>query len=130
MQTNSHSQGSSGVHCEQSHAGIPNQVPGASEGEARRSIRGSGEKSCRGNVQGAEKVNLIERAEQVKAYIEANPYCSRSEIVRAIGIGRETLKKLEEFVKLPPKMNNSIGATKGRKMRIKAKTEKNFRVSR
>lgn len=128
MQTNPHSQGSSGVHCEQSHTGISNQVPSTSEGEARRSIRGSGQKSCRANVQGAEKVNLIERAEQVKAYIEANPYCSRSEIVRALGIGLESLKKLDGLVKLPAKMNTSIGATKGRKMRIKAKTEKNFRV--
>lgn len=62
--------------------------------------------------------DLIQR---IEAYMQANPYNSRSQMMKDLGTSYYTLKKLEKLgVKLPLKQSASIGGTKARKIAMKA----------
>lgn len=56
-----------------------------------------------------------ELAEQVKQFMAEHPYCSRTELRTALNCNVERLKRMESegLIKLPLRMNQSIGASKG-----------------
>jgi len=62
--------------------------------------------------------DLIQR---IESYMQANPYNSRNQMMKDLGISSYTLNKLEKKgVKLPLKQNASMGGTRSRKIAMKA----------
>lgn len=76
-----------------------------------------------------EGFNMTDLIQKIESYMQANPYCSRAQIIKALGTSLHMLNKLEkQGVKLPLKQSSSIGATKSRKMALKA--GRNFVIRR
>ena len=64
---------------------------------------------------------MNELIQRIEAYMQANPYCSRTQMMKDLGTNLYTLNKLEkQGVKLPLKQNASMGGTKARTMAAKA----------
>lgn len=63
--------------------------------------------------------DLIQR---IEAYMQANPYHSRTQLIKAVGIGIQRAKKLEAegLIKLPLKQSYSAAGTKSRAIARKA----------
>lgn len=59
--------------------------------------------------------------QKIESYMQANPYCSRTQLIKGVGTSSHTLNKLEkQGVRLPLKQSYSIGGKKARAAAKKA----------
>lgn len=64
---------------------------------------------------------MNELIQKIEAFMAANPYASRTQLIKGVGTSLYTLNKLEkQGVRLPLKQSASIGGTKARKIAMKA----------